>query len=61
MTISTGEYLNETIERESGGCVELSVAKIEAGPVVDIEAVRLSLVGWDGPGSRTVVPSGVRR
>ena len=52
--------------REEGGSVELNILgieKIETGPVVDSEAHRLFLVGWDVPAfcARLPVPSGVRR
>lgn len=41
----------------------LGVEKIEFGPVVDSEVLRLSLVGWDVPFSCTRLPepSGVRQ
>jgi len=54
------------MESEKGGSVKLSIQRmetIEAGLVVDSEAHRLFLVGWDVPAfcARLPVPSGVRR
>ena len=56
--------MRENIEREgrSRKLAILRVAEIEPGLVVDSEALRLFLVGWDVPVScaRLPVPSGVR-